>query len=129
MKLFGTVCGSNAVDCFNAEDATIFVAQTGKTGKAIGKNGANIKKLKSALNTEVKVIETSDSLEKLVSNFLFPIKAKAIQNENSIVKIKFSSSRERRALLNNNQKELKKLKITVSRYYPEIRDIHVMQNE
>ena len=127
MKLFSDVCGTKPLDCFTVQDTTVFVTAVGDTAKAIGKAGANIKKLKSKLNTEIKVIESSSTLEALVGNYLFPIKAKKIESSDTIVSIKFGSSRERRALLNNNQKELKKLKATVARYYPKIKDIQVLQ--
>lgn len=127
MKLFGSVCGSKPVDYFEAEDSIIFITSPGQTGKAIGKSGVNIKRLRTALNKDVKVIENADTLENLISNYLFPIKPKKVEQNHSAVSITFSASKERRAVLNNSQKELKKLKATVSRYYPKIKDIQILQ--
>ncbi len=126
MKLFSSVCGSNPIDCFDAEGTTVFITEPGQTAKAIGKNGANIKKLQAALNHEVKVVENSESTSGLIKNYLFPIKVKEIKEENGIVYVTFPSGKDRRVVLNNNQKELKKLKFMVSRYNSKVKDIRIL---
>lgn len=128
MKLFGSICGSEPLDCFDVEESIIFITASGQTGKAIGKNGTNIKRLRNTLNKDIKIIENADSVNGLIENYLFPIKTKSIEEEDSVVKIKLSSGKERRLLLSNNQKELKKLKKTISRYHPRIKDILILKS-
>jgi len=126
MSLFNSICGNNPLDCFEAEGTLIFITKPGQTAMAIGKDGVNIKNLKSALNRNVKVIEDSDSLEKLIGNFLYPIKTKSVKKEDDVILIEFSSGRERRVVLNNNQSELKKLKFVIARYHKGIRDVRIL---
>ena len=56
------------------DNIIIFLTESGKAGLAIGKGGANIKKLKSALKLDIKVMEFAKDPEALAKNFLFPLK-------------------------------------------------------
>ena len=71
MNLFSDTCGSKPRDCFDVNGTTIFITEKGMTAKAIGKDGANVKKLNQALNRDVKVIETADTVEQLVRNYIY----------------------------------------------------------
>lgn len=127
MNFFKTLTGVDARDCFPLDGILLFVTEKGKAGLAIGKAGKNILNLKSKLKKNVKIIETSDSAEGLVANFVFPLRPISVSKEENKVNIKFASSRERRVLLSNNLENLKQLKFVVKRYFPDIEDIIVLQ--
>ena len=131
-SLFESVTHVPAKDCFPIEETIIFFVNPGKAKIAVGKQGMNIKKLKSMINKEVKVIEFSKDVVGLVRNVVFPLKPKSVEivtNEDteSIINIEFKSPKERRILLDNNQKKLKLLKDIVNRYHKDINDIRILQ--
>lgn len=131
-SIFENITHVSAKDCFPVNETIIFFVNPGKAKIAVGKQGINIKKLSSMINKEVKVIEFSNEVIGLVKNVIFPLRAISVEvamdNENQkIINIAFKSSKERRFLLDNNQKKLKLLKDIVKRYHKDINDIRILQ--
>ncbi|MBT3582910.1 NusA-like transcription termination signal-binding factor [Candidatus Woesearchaeota archaeon] len=130
MKLFSDVTNISCRDCFALNGTLIFITRPGDTGKAIGQQGKNIKILRSRTNKNIKIIEHGEDCCALIKNYLFPTKPKACEvidkDSRQIAEIEFNSSRERRYLLDNQQKALKELKQIVARYYPAIKDIRIL---
>jgi transcription termination/antitermination protein NusA len=131
MKLFSDITNISCTNCFLIDRTIIFTTKPGEAGKAIGTGGKNIKFLRTKLNKNVKVIEEADNCCDLIKNYLFPIKIKDCQkkttdNNTITIELEFNSSRERRYLLDNQQKGLKEMKEVVSRYYSEIKDIRIL---
>lgn len=126
MKLFRDITNISCGDCFSIERTVIFVTKKGDTAKAIGSGGKNIKILRSKLNKNIKVIEESHDCCSLVKNFIFPLKVKECNQVEDKIEVEFNHSRERRFLLDNQQRGLKELKAAVSRYYPDIKDIRIL---
>jgi len=130
MTLFKNTTGVDAKDCFSLDDGTlVFVTEKGTTGLAVGKEGRNILRLKASLKKEIKIIETAENPTDLVSNFIWPQKPAAVTRDGNIINITFKNSRDRRALLSNNKIRLTQLKAVVKRYFPEIEDILLPQQE
>ena len=131
MKLFGDVTHTTCTDCFEANGTIIFIASAGNAGRAIGPQGKNIKLLRSKLNKNIKIFEEAQDCCQLIKNYLFPIKPKScIQVDNNgkeQIEIEFNHSRERRFLLDSQQRALKELKQVINRYYPDIKDIRILQ--
>ena len=131
MNYFKRVTKLNPKDCFTAGESIVFFAPEGKPGLAIGKNGQNVALLQDKLKKNIKVMEFGDDAEKLIANYVFPLKPASISiSERSgkrIIEIKFNYPRERRSLLANTQTKLKQLKTIVNRYHPEIADLRVLQ--
>ena len=131
MSFFKKATGVDAKDCFPVGETLIFVTNPGLAGKAIGKQGSNVKKLKLDLKKDVKILEHSEDPLELTKNFLFPLKATTVEfgdkNGQKIIEIKFGSGRERRLLLNNDKAKLKELKSVIARYHSDITDIFILQ--
>lgn len=130
--IFENITRVAAKDCFPVNETIIFFVGRGNAKIAVGKQGVNIKKLSSMINKEVKVIEFSNEVIDLVKNIIFPLKAVSVEiatdNENQkVINIAFKSSKERRFLLDNNQKKLRLLKEIVKRYHKDINDIRILQ--
>ena len=68
VALFQDVTRSTVVDCLDAEDRVIFVVKEGDIGKAIGKKGEQVAKLKRLMNKDIHIIEYSDDPGKFVAN-------------------------------------------------------------
>ena len=126
MKLFGDITHVTCVDCFTEKGTIFFLTSIGNASKAIGSGGKNIKILRNKLNKNVKVFEKGADSCGLTKNYLFPTKPKKCEEVENTIELEFNSSRERRYLLDNQQKGLKEMKEVVSRYYSEIKDIRIL---
>lgn len=130
-SIFENVTKTTLKDCFLINDTIVFCVDKGKAKLAVGKQGMNIKKLRNMLNKEIKVIEFSKNLVDLVRNSIFPLRPKSIEvveeNETKTVNIAFKSSKERRILLDNNQKKLNLLKEILKRYDKDVTNVRVLQ--
>jgi len=130
MNYFKRVTNLNPKDCFLSGESIIFVAPEGMAGLAIGRNGQNVVILQNKLKKQIKIIEFSDAAEKLVENYIFPVKPISVnlsqKDGKRVVEIKFKHPRDRRVLLANMQTKLKQLKTIVSRYHPDIEDLRVV---
>ena len=116
-----------AKDCFSANGTLIFSVEKGHAKIAVGKNGANIKKLSSMLNKEIKVIEFSKDIKELTKNAIFPLRVRSIEIEEGTINISLKSSRDRRILLDNNQKKLKLIEEILKRYDKNIKSVRILQ--
>src|SRR5438876_10921528 len=81
VALFQDLTRSTAVDCVDAGDKLIFVVKEGDIGKAIGKKGENIAKLKRLINKEIHVVEDSDQPDKFVADVFRNYGVKSVQPE------------------------------------------------
>ncbi len=74
MALLQDLTGAIARDCIIDEEnnRVIFIVRPGDAGKAIGRKGANINRLRRLLGKEIEVIEYADTLEDLVKNIFAP---------------------------------------------------------
>lgn len=126
IRLFRDVTGIDCSDCFTANSTVMFITKPGLAGKAIGKMGKNIKQLRNTLKKNVKIFEEADDPCDLIRNYVFPTKPKRCDIVENVVEIEFNTSRERRFLLDNQQRGLKELKAILERYYPAIKDIKIL---
>ena len=81
VALFQDLTRTTVVDCVEAEDRLVFVVKEGDIGKAIGKKGENIAKLKRLLNKDIHVVEFSNEPEKFVANVFRNYDVKGVQIE------------------------------------------------
>ena len=130
LQLFTNITSVQPIECFSAGNYIIFVIPEKTAAKAIGKEGKNIKAIRNTLKKEVKVIETSHSPEKLIQNFVFPLRIRSIQivgaENEKFAEILFANRNDRRVLLNNQQELLKCLREVVIYYYPDIKEIRIL---
>ena len=80
MTFFESMTGAKVKDCIS-DDKLIFIVEENNMGKAIGKNGANIKRLESALKRKVKLAEFSDDVLQFVRNLVYPADVAEIKND------------------------------------------------
>ena len=132
MNLFSRITHVSAKDCFSVGELIVFIAPEGNIGKVVGRAGKNVKALRDALRKQVQIIEYADNPVSLTKNFVFPLKPKEVKeavNEDNGQKelhIEFSTPRERRFLLDNQQRGLKTLKEIINRYFKDISNIRVL---
>ncbi len=74
MALLQDLTGAIARDCIidDENNRVIFIVRPGDAGRAIGRRGSNINRLRRLLGREIEVIEYADNLEDLVKNIFAP---------------------------------------------------------
>ena len=62
------------VDCLveNEFDRVVYIVKPGEMGKAIGKGGANINRVRKSIDKEVEIIEYSDDPQEFIENAFQP---------------------------------------------------------
>ena len=81
IALLQDLTGAIARDCIvdKENNRIIFVVRPGDAGKAIGRRGANINKLRRVLGKEIEVVEYADDLESMVKNLFSPARILSVR--------------------------------------------------
>ena len=75
---FESITGATVKDCLLTEGAVAFIVAHGELGRAIGKKGANITRVRQAFARQVLVFEDSEDMEQFIRNLFGQIPVKSI---------------------------------------------------
>ncbi len=75
---FESLTGACVSDCLITDKAVAFIVKHGDLGKAIGKKGSNITKVRQEFARQVLVFEGSDDMEQFIRNLFGQIPVKNI---------------------------------------------------
>ncbi len=116
--LFENLTGVMVKDCFMKNSSMIvFIVPEKNIGFAIGKNGANVKKLETVLKKKLKIVEFSNDPVKFIRSLIAPLRPKDIYMEDNIVNIVPASVADKAQLIGREGKNLKDIKSIVKRYF------------
>jgi len=81
ISLVQDLTGATIRDCIIDEesDTIIFIVKEGEAGLAIGRNGSNIKKVKTILKRNIEVVEYSGEFDRFVRNIFAPARIASIK--------------------------------------------------
>lgn len=111
-------------DCFKEEETLVFIVMPGEMSKAIGKGGANIKKVSTRLNKQIKLIEFDENVTKFIKKAIYPVKNVDIEQKDSEVFIHCPDSKTKGLVYGRDRERLKNLLSLVKRYF-KIDDIKI----
>jgi N utilization substance protein A len=74
MNIFANVTKISPMDCVIDKklDRIIFVVKRGTVGTCIGRNGINVKRLKTMLAKDIEIVENDENPERFIKNALVP---------------------------------------------------------
>ena len=124
-SIFEKITKTNAKDCFKQDKRIVFTVNEGMAGKAVGKAGANIKKLENIFKKKVRIVEFNPDLIEFIKNVIHPLQAKEIREEADIVTITPVDSTTRGYLIGREAVNLRQYEEIVKRYF-EIKEIKVV---
>ena len=127
MKLimfFESMTGTKVKDCIIHEKLT-FIISEGEMGKAIGKNGVNIRKVEMKLKKKIKLVEFSNDILQFVKNIIYPIEVFDINNEDGIVTIFGKDANSKAMLIGRERKNINHVRDIVQRYF-DVKEIRVV---
>ncbi len=126
MSLFESFTRAKPKDCFfDSNGQLVYVIEPGNMARAIGRNGANIKKFESVLKRKVKIVEFNPDVIRFVSSLIAPAKARDIRIENRIITIKPADMETRGLLIGKSAKNLKNFEKITKKYF-DIEEIKVI---
>lgn len=124
IALFESLTGANVKDCI-ANEKIIFIIGENEMGKAIGRNGVNIKRMENKLKRKIKLVEYSSDVLQFVRNFIYPIEALDIRNEDGIITIHGKDTSSKAMLIGREHQNVNHLTSIVKRYF-DVKEIRVV---
>ena len=124
MAFFESMTGAKVKDCIS-DDKLIFIVEENNMGKAIGKNGANIKRLENALKRKIKLAEFNNDVLQFVRNLVYPADVAEIKNDNGMLTIKGRDVNTRAMLIGRDRQNINGIAEIVRRYF-DIKEIKVV---
>lgn len=79
ITLFENVTGARVRDCVEEEDRLTFVVAEEEVGRAIGRQAANLRKLRDILKKDVEVVAWAPERDKFLGNIFHKYKVESIQ--------------------------------------------------
>ena len=116
IMLFESMTGANVKDCISNEKL-IFIIQENEMGKAIGKNGVNVKRMENKLRKKIKLVEFTNNITEFVKNMIYPVEANDIVFDNGIVAIYGKDASAKAILIGRERKNIEHLSDIVKRYF------------
>ena len=124
MTIFESMTGAKVKDCI-ANEKLIFIMEENEMGKAIGKNGANIKRMENMLKKKIKLVEFSSDVLQFVKNVIYPIEVSEIIQEDNVIKIHGKDTSTKAMLIGRERHNINHLSDIVKRYF-DIKEIKVV---
>jgi NusA family KH domain protein, archaeal len=79
MSLFERMTEAVLRDCVERDETVVFVVESGEMGKAIGKGGANIDRVRRSVGKNVEVVEYSEDEADFVANAFQPAAIESVE--------------------------------------------------
>ena len=118
------VSGARVVDCICEEDKITYVIQNGQLGAAIGKAGANVKKLTTALGKKIHLVELDGDPIRFAANLIGTVRVNEMSlkeipaPEQPIKKIIIeTNARNRGTIVGKGGKNIEMIKNLVKRHH------------
>ncbi|MCX6776774.1 MAG: NusA-like transcription termination signal-binding factor [Candidatus Micrarchaeota archaeon] len=120
ISLFQQLTGASVRDCVISKESAVFVVSEGELGRAIGKGGSAIMRVKDAFKRKVDVVEHADDPERFVRNIFSSIEIKNLKiEEGDGGKVAYVTvdPRDRGAAIGRNGERVKLARMLVQRYF------------
>ena len=105
-------------DCFfTVDNELIFVVDSFRLGKVIGKNGETIKKIASRMKQKIRVIGYDSDVLKFIENILYPLKGYVISKEDNKVIISADDVKLKGKIYGRDRSNLKFINDVVKRFF------------
>ena len=116
ISLFESLTGAKVKDCI-VDDSILFIVHENEMGKAIGKEGSNIKRVENTLKKKIRLVEFSNNVLQFVGNLISTIKAKEIKEEDGIITIYGKDTKSKGILIGRDRHNLNQINDIVKRYF------------
>ena len=116
ITLFESMTGAKVKDCISNEKL-IFIMEENEMGRAIGRNGVNVKRIENKLRRKVKLVEFSNDVLQFVKNLIYPGEVSDIKQENDKLVIHAKDTHTRAMLIGRERQNINHLSGIVRRHF------------
>lgn len=124
MSIFEATTRAKLKDAISNDEVILFVVEENQIGKAVGKQGVNVRKLETAFKRKIKIVEFNSDVLRFVQNFIYPLKAREVTETGGKIMIVGADMKTRGLIIGRDAKNLNFMKDVVKRYF-NIADIRV----
>jgi transcription termination/antitermination protein NusA len=124
ISLFEGSTGAKVKDCI-VNDTITFIVHENEMGKAIGKQGSNIKRVENLLKKKIKLAEFNNDVCAFVGNFIYPLKAEEVTEEEDIVTIRCNDVKTKGMLIGRDRRNINSTIDIVKRHF-DVKEIKVV---
>ena len=124
MSLFESATGAKLKDAIDGE-SLIFVVHESDMGKAIGKNGSNVRNLERMLNKKIKIVEFANDAAQFARNLAAPLQLKNAEEKDGILSLYCSDTKTRALIIGRDRKNISLLAEIIKRYF-DVKDVKVL---
>ena len=124
ITLFESMTGAKVKDCISNEKIT-FIMEENEMGKAIGKNGVNIRRMENSVKKRIKLVEFSSDVLQFVRNMIYPAEISNVEHDNGIITIHGKDAGTKAMLIGRERKNINHLADIVKRHF-DVKEIKVV---
>lgn len=120
IALFEQMTGVSAEDCLIEPSRVTFVVKAGDVGRAIGKGGSTIRRVREMFKKQVEVFESANTLEGFVRNLFPGVAVKSVSlrgTEGAQVAQITVEEKDRGAAIGKGGEKIKLARMMLSRHY------------
>ena len=124
ITLFESMTGAKVKDCIPNEKL-VFVVEENEMGKAIGRNGSNIRRIENKLKKRIKLVEFNNDVLQFMKNFIYPIEVEDVKQEGRRITIYEKDTGTKAMLIGRERQNINHISDIVKRYF-DVEEIKVM---
>ncbi len=120
MNMLEKVTGARANDVVVDSEVLIFAVSDSEFGRAVGKQGANIERMKRVLNRQVEIVKSPKSKEQFFSDLFYPAGVKELVDKDEAGRNSLEvlvDNQQRGIAIGRNGEKIKRAKILGKRYF------------
>ena len=122
MALFQDITGATVKDCVIDDEYNriIFVVGKGDVGKAVGRKGSNIRKLKKIMGRDIEVVAEGETIEDMARNAVSPARVKQVRTArtgNRTTVYIHVDSKDKGTAIGKNGKNVARARMLLKRYF------------
>ena len=116
ISIFESLTSAKVKDCI-VNEQILFIVNENDMGKAIGKQGSNVKRIENMMKKKIRLVEFNNDIVQFVQNLIYPIKAKEIKEENGIVNVYCNDVKSKGMLIGRDRHNINFVNGVVKRYF------------
>lgn len=127
ISIFESATGARLKDAISVsgDGSLMLIVQENDMGRAIGKNGSNIKKMENLLKRKIRVVEFSSGIAQFAGNLMMPLQAKSIEFNDGILSIYCNDTKTRAMLIGRERSNINFITGILRRYF-EVKEVKVL---
>jgi len=129
IKHFENLTHVKVRDFYDHNDRLWFIIETGGLMRALGKDGANVKKLSEQLNRRIKVSEYNRDVKLFIRNLIHPLKVSRTEMDDpdeGFITLYDDDVKTKGLIIGAKAQNLRFYERVVQKYFPDVKEIKVV---